>query len=102
METDKTNYNKIPKKKPIESVEPATSENAVKEEPVVTYVKAKIIGCTNLNLRSGPSFDAEVLKVLKAGTEVKLDESDKQNGFTRAIVGSTVGYLKSEYVGRVE
>lgn len=102
-EKEKVNYNKVPrKKKSAEAVvEKPAVEQPVAEEPK-KFVNAVIYNCTNVNYREQPSYDAPVIKVLKAGTAVKFEPSTKENGFVKTMLGTTLGWVRYEYVKAVE
>jgi len=59
----------------------------------------------NVNFRTGPSLDADVIRTLSAGTAVAVIEHNNA-GWSKVNVGGTVGYISSEFlsssIGNVE
>jgi uncharacterized protein YgiM (DUF1202 family) len=50
-----------------------------------------------VNLRTGPSTNAEIIKTLGAGTDVKVYEHDPK-GWSKVSHNGTTGYIKSDYL----
>ncbi len=53
---------------------------------------------SDVNLRSGPSPEAEVLRVLSPGTSVVVD-GNPVNGFVPVTVDGTAGWVAAEFLG---
>jgi len=60
---------------------------------------------TGVNLRSGPSTNDDVIKILVSGTSVSMLEHDP-SGWSKVSYNGTVGYIRSDYLrsggGKVE
>lgn len=100
----KTRYNKIPiSKEPEEAIDikEAVEERAeFRPEKKPEWGTATVAKCQNLNLRSEPSMTASVIKTIKAGTDVQVDEDFKSNEWTKVRYFGDNGYVMSKYLER--
>ena len=70
----------------------ASTSASVSSEPVILRTN------TAARLRSGPSTDREVIRVLALGTSVEVVEQSK-NGWTKVRHNGTEGYIRSDLLG---
>lgn len=67
--------------KPIEPVQ-KTEEVAKPKKPV----RGVVVGCFNLNVRTGPSKDFDVICEIPSDSEVEIDESESFEDFIRSAL----------------
>lgn len=101
-----TNYSKPPKKVPQPEV-PIEVNEAVKEtkniapiapEPKKT-VRGVVVGCYNLNVRTGPRKDFDVICEIPSESEVEIDESESFADFYKICTASGVeGFCMKKFI----
>lgn len=74
-------------------------------EPIINkHLTGKVSGCSRLNVREEPDFEAEVLTIIEAGTEVEIEKDVLQNpilvnGFYKVCLASGLtGYCLGKYL----
>ena len=85
---------KAPETKPVEASNPV--EKAPEMKPVDFIAK---VTSAALNCRNKPSLDGKVLKILPAGTEVRV--INVEDGWVKYKVGDIVGYSMKRYLEEV-
>lgn len=100
-----TNYSKPAKRAPRpESQEPVinTVEPVQKEEEVATPKKpitGVVANCFNLNVRTGPSKDFDVICEIPSDSEVEIDESESFEDFYKICTASGVeGFCMKKFI----
>lgn len=66
------------------------------EEP--KEVKGVVVNCARLNVRKEASKDAAVLKIINAGTKVKIDEEGSTDDFYKVQVAGFTGFCMKEFI----
>ncbi len=100
----KTRYNKIPlTREPEEAIDIKDTVEERAEyipEKKPEWGTATVAKCQNLNLRSEPSMNASIIKTIKVGTDVQVDEEFKSNEWTKVRYFGDNGYVMSKYLER--
>lgn len=101
-----TNYSKQAKKVPRPEV-PLEVNEAVEEtditapiapEPKKT-VHGAVVGCFNLNVRTGPRKDFDVICEIPSESEVEIDESESFEDFYKICTASGVeGFCMKKFI----
>ena len=78
-----------------ETGDPQTGDGAAQEGP--EYVTAT----TKVNVRASDSENADKLGQVTAGTKLELIEK-LSNGWSKVVYGGVDGYIKSEYLSKIE
>ena len=78
-----------------ETGDPQTGDGAAQEGP--EYVTAT----TKVNVRASDSENADKLGQVTAGTKLELIEK-LSNGWSKVVYGGVEGYIKSEYLSKIE
>jgi len=80
----------------VEETEEKIEEEEVEEteEPVIGVV----VNCSRLNVRGKASTDAEVLKIIDAGAQVKIYEEESTEEFYKVLSGGIVGFCMKEFI----
>lgn len=75
-------------------------EVTVEEEPAThSILTGKIVNCQKVNFRSNPKqAEANVIKILTAGTTVEIQGPAEDNGFTKVKVDDKTGYIMSKFI----
>lgn len=102
------NYSKYYDRKPEKQISDApdvrTEEPALKNEEEAAQQDRKrkigtVVGCRRLNVRKGPSENAEVIGLLSCGDSVEILENDKGGRFVRISTADIrYGYCMREYI----
>lgn len=92
---------------PIVMEEPAVVEVPVEvpveEVQVPAYVVGVVANCNSLNVREHPDRKAEVITVLRAGTEVQVDVGSKLDEWVHVYtVTGLDGFCMKEYIDMKE
>lgn len=77
------------------------TKEVIAEEKVETAktVFGTVVDCYRLNIRSGPSIDAEVLCEIPVDTKVKILESEFTEDFYKVVTGAGVeGYCLKTFI----
>lgn len=112
------NYNKMYHNEITETVtqnsiweEPAKVEEDEIPEVFVTgleTVESKpvyglVVNCDRLNVREAPNIDADVVCVIKALTEVEIDESESTDEFYKIYLSSGLeGYCMRKFIVEIK
>lgn len=101
-----TNYSKPAKKAPQPEV-PLEVNKAIEEietiapiapEPKKT-VRGVVVGCFNLNVRTGPRKDFDVICEIPSESEVEIDESESFEDFYKICTASGVeGFCMKKFI----
>lgn len=101
-----TNYSKPAKKVPKPEV-PLEVNKAIEEietiapiepEPKKT-VRGVVVGCYNLNVRTGPNKDFDVICEIPSESEVEIDESESFEDFYKICTASGVeGFCMKKFI----
>lgn len=101
-----TNYSKPAKKAPRPEV-PLEVNKAIEEietiapiapEPKKT-VRGVVVGCFNLNVRTGPRKDFDVICEIPSESEVEIDESESFEDFYKICTASGVeGFCMKKFI----
>ena len=101
-----TNYSKPAKKAPQPEV-PLEVNKAIEEietiapiapEPKKT-VRGVVVGCYNLNVRTGPRKDFDVICEIPSESEVEIDESESFADFYKICTASGVeGFCMKKFI----
>lgn len=67
------------------------------KKPLKRLVKAKLNGCTRLNVRSGPSGDAHVNGVVTDKDRIKIDAATKDREWV-TIYEPIYGFIKKTFI----
>lgn len=78
----------------IEEIKTDVAQKTTNPKPT----KGKVINCTKLNLRKGPSVTTEVAVVLKKDDEVVIDTEYQNDTFYKVRFGVTKGFCMKEYI----
>ena len=101
-----TNYSKPEKKVPRPEV-PIDVNEAVKETEIIApiapepkkTVRGVVVGCFNLNVRTGPSKDFDVICEIPSDSEVEIDESESFEDFYKICTASGVeGFCMKKFI----
>ena len=80
--------------KPIEPVQ-KTEEVAKPKKPV----RGVVVGCFNLNVRTGPRKDFDVICEIPSDSEVEIDESESFEDFYKICTASGVeGFCMKKFI----
>lgn len=84
-------------------IEPAIDETATATAPIAKdepeFVTGTVVGCRKLNVRMHPSIEAEVMCVLRAGTEVQVDASNHYDDWYYVCTESGAdGFCMKQYI----
>lgn len=77
------------------------------ERPIETshvFNKAKVVGCSRLNLRSAPNSNGTIIAVIDSSTEITTDASKIIDGYIGITIDATgmFGYCLDKYIEFVE
>lgn len=64
-------------------------------------VGSKLKSTTNVNLRTGPSTNYDILHVVPSGSEATVVEANAQNGFYKIKHNGTTGWSSGQYYAKV-
>ena len=101
-----TNYSKQEKKVPRPEV-PIDVNEEVKETEIIApiapepkkTVRGVVVGCFNLNVRTGPSKDFDVICEIPSDSEVEIDESESFEDFYKICTASGVeGFCMKKFI----
>lgn len=101
-----TNYSKPAKKVPQpkvplevnEAVEETKNTAPIAPEPKKT-VRGVVVGCFNLNVRTGPRKDFDVICEIPSESEVEIDESESFEDFYKICTASGVeGFCMKKFI----
>ena len=101
-----TNYSKQGKKVPRPEV-PIDVNEEVKETEIIApiapepkkTVRGVVVGCFNLNVRTGPSKDFDVICEIPSDSEVEIDESESSGDFYKICTASGVeGFCMKKFI----
>lgn len=98
------NYSESKPKREESLVDEVLEEDAVEEKEDVVEEKpvthtGKIVNCQKVNFRSDPKqAEANVIKILTAGTTVEIQGPAEDNGFTKVKVDDKTGYIMSKFI----
>ena len=101
-----TNYSKPEKKVPRHEVSIDDNE-AVKETEIIApiepeskkTVRGVVVGCFNLNVRTGPRKDFDVICEIPSESEVEIDESESFEDFYKICTASGVeGFCMKKFI----
>lgn len=99
------NYSESKPKREESHVEEVSEESVVEEKEVVVEEEkpvtctGKIVNCQKVNFRSNPKqAEANVIKILTAGTTVEIQGPAEANGFTKVKVDDKTGYIMSKFI----
>lgn len=80
-------------------VEPAEVKMEAPKAEVVDTIAGTVANCSKLNVRSKPAVDADILVVLEANTEVKVDRSRSTNEWLRITTASGIeGFCMRKFI----
>lgn len=101
-----TNYSKQAKKVPQPEV-PLEANKAVEETEIIApiapepkkTVRGVVVGCFNLNVRTGPRKDFDVICEIPSESEVEIDESESFEDFYKICTASGVeGFCMKKFI----
>ena len=101
-----TNYSK-PEKKVHRPEVPIDVNEAVKETEIIDpispepkkTVRGVVVGCFNLNVRTGPRKDFDVICEIPSESEVEIDESESFEDFYKICTASGVeGFCMKKFI----
>ena len=87
---------------PIQNA-PQASNPASQTQSQTPQAQSTLKTIDGVNLRSGPSLDADIIRTVEAGISVEILDHDV-NGWSKVTIEGTVGYIKSDFLsvnGRV-
>lgn len=100
------NYSKPPKKIPQPEV-PIKVNESVEETKIIAPVVFEpkkpvhgiVVGCFNLNVRTGPRKDFDVICAIPSESEVEIDESESFEDFYKICTASGVeGFCMKKFI----
>lgn len=101
-----TNYSKQAKKAPRPEV-PLEVNKAIEEIETIApiapepknSVRGVVVGCFNLNVRTGPRKDFDVICEIPSESEVEIDESESFEDFYKICTASGVkGFCMKKFI----
>lgn len=101
-----TNYSKPAKKVPKPEV-PFEVNESVKETEIIAPIapepkktaRGVVVGCFNLNVRTGPRKDFDVICEIPSESEVEIDESESFEDFYKICTASGVeGFCMKKFI----
>lgn len=101
-----TNYSKPAKKVPRPEV-PLEVNEAVEETEIISPIapepkktaRGVVVGCFNLNVRTGPRKDFDVICEIPSDSEVEIDESESFEDFYKVCTASGVeGFCMKKFI----
>lgn len=101
-----TNYSKPAKKAPQPEV-PLEVNKAIEETEIIApiapepkkTVRGVVVGCFNLNVRTGPRKDFDVICEIPSESEVEIDESESFEDFYKICTASGVeGFCMKKFI----
>lgn len=105
------NFDNRPKpvvEKPVETVAPVAEtvtpvvnlvEETVETKPVPELVDGTVVGCVKLNVRSAPSITGDILAVISADSDVKIDVAKSNFEWFHVCTATGIeGYCMRKFV----
>lgn len=92
----------VPEVTPEPVVEPEVVVEVTPEpepEVVETLKIGRVFGCSRLNVRKAPKFDADVVCEIPVNTEVEIDEDESKGDFYKIYTASGIeGFCMKSYI----
>lgn len=106
---ENVNYTKFSEEPKVETPvveEPVIEEEEIVDEPEIEEeivdepkeVKGVVANCSRLNVRKEADPNAAVLKIIPAGTTVKIDEEESTEDFYKVQVAGYTGFCMKEFI----
>lgn len=74
-------------------------DDATPTEMVKHFPSGVVVNCQRLNVRKGPSTDAEILTTIKASSEVKIDTDTSTDEFYKIHTDAGIeGFCMKKYI----
>ena len=102
------NFKPQPSVKPVEPVAPVAEavtpeitliQETVETKPVPELVDGTVVGCSKLNVRSTPSITGDILAVISADSDVKIDVAKSNFEWFHVCTATGIeGYCMRKFV----
>lgn len=88
--------------KPVDEVRKVIEQETIKEEIIEQKkeepIKGVVKDCMNLNVRSNPSIDSEILGTIPKNHEVIVLDDSEEGWFKINVTGIGTGFCMSKYI----